>query len=70
MGLPPAAHWKTVSDKESESLEKHGVFNLVPITSVLAGHRVVGTRWLRKIKADSNYRRVDLSRKDLRRSTA
>ena len=70
VGLPQASHWKTASDKEIESLEKHGVFNLVLITSVLAGHRVVGTRWVRKIKANSNYIRVDSSRKDFRRSTA
>ena len=56
VGLPQAAHWKTASDKEIESLEKHGVFNLVLITPVLAGHKVVGTRWMRKIKADSNYK--------------
>ena len=55
VGLLQAAHWKTSSDKEIESLEKHGVFNLVLITSVLEGHKVVGTRWVRKIKADSNY---------------
>ena len=70
VGLPQAAHWKTASDKEIESLEKHGVFNLVLITSILAGHRVVDTRWVREIKADSNYIRVDSSRKDFRRSTA
>ena len=29
VGLPEAAHWKTASDKEIESLEKHGVYNLV-----------------------------------------
>ena len=56
VGLPQVAHWKTGSDKEIESLEKHGVLNLVLITSVLAGHKVVGTRWVRKIKADSNYK--------------
>ena len=70
VGLPQAAHWKTASDKEIESVEKQGVFNLVLITSVLAGHRVVGTRWVRKVNADSNYIRVDSSRKDFRRSTA
>ena len=32
VGLPQAAHWKTASDKEIESLEKHGVLNLVLIT--------------------------------------
>ena len=36
MGLPQAARWKTASDKEIASLEKHGVFDLVPITSVPA----------------------------------
>ena len=34
-------------------LEKQGVFKLVPITPVLEGHKVVGTRWVFKIKADS-----------------
>ena len=53
VGLPEAAHWKTASDKEIESLEKHGVFNLVLI---IAGHKAVGTRWVRNIKADSNYK--------------
>ena len=35
------------------SLEKHGVFELVPITSVPAGHKVVSTSWVFEIKADS-----------------
>ena len=44
MGLPQVARLKTVSDKEIASLEKHGVFDLVPITSVPARDKVVGTR--------------------------
>ena len=52
-GLPQAACWKTASDKEIASLEKHGVFDLVPITSVPLGHQFVGTRWVLRIKADS-----------------
>ena len=52
MGLPRAAHWKAELYKKIASLEKHGVFNLVSITSVPAGHKVVGTRWMFKIKAD------------------
>ena len=56
MGLPQAACWKTVSDKEISSLEKHGVSDLVPITSVPAGHKVVATRWVLKSKADSTYK--------------
>ena len=50
VGLPQAAHWKTASDKEMESLEKQGVFSLVLITSVLAGHRVVGTGGCGKLR--------------------
>ena len=36
MGLPQVAHWKAELDKEIASLEKHGVFELVPITLVPA----------------------------------
>ena len=56
MGLPQAVRWKTASDKEIASLEKHGVFYLVPITSVSARHKVIGTRWVLKIKVDSSYK--------------
>ena len=56
MGLPQAARWKTASDKEIASLEKRGIFDLVPITSVPAGHKVVGNKWVFKIKADGTYK--------------
>ena len=42
--------------KEVASLEKHGVLELVPTTSVLAGHKVVGTRWVFKTKVDTTYK--------------
>ncbi|CAN0351698.1 unnamed protein product, partial [Ascophyllum nodosum] len=50
--LPQAARWKVASDNEIESMEKHGVYELVPITSVPNVRNVVGTRWVYKIKAD------------------
>ena len=56
MGLPQVARWKEASDKYFARLEKHGVYELVPITAVLAGQRVVGTRWANKIKADGMYK--------------
>ena len=56
MGLPQTERWKTASDKEIASLEKHGVFNLVPITSVPAGHKVVSMRWVFKMKAKYTYK--------------
>ena len=34
---PQAARWKVASDKKITSLEKHGVYELVPITSVPNG---------------------------------
>ena len=50
------ARWKTASDKEIASLKKHAVLNPVQITSVPAGHKVIGTKWELKIKADSTYK--------------
>ena len=54
--LTQAARWKAVSDKEIANLEKHGIFKLITITSVPAGHRAVGTRLMLKMKADSTYK--------------
>ena len=55
MTLPQAARWKVASDKEITSLEKHGVYELVSILFVPNGRKVVGTRWVYKIKADGVY---------------
>ena len=38
------------SDREVVTLEKHGVYELIPITSVPTGQRVIGTRWVNKKK--------------------
>ena len=56
MDLHQVVHWKTASDEKTVSLEKLGVFELVPITSVPARHKLVGTRWVLKIKADNTYK--------------
>ena len=37
------------------SPEKHGVYEPVPITSVPDGRKVVGTRWVYKIKANEEF---------------
>ena len=55
MGLPQAACLKAVSHEKISSLKKYNVFELVLTTSILAEHRVVGTRWVLKVKADSTY---------------
>ena len=44
------------SHKEIASLEKHDVYELVPITSIPNRRKVVGTRWVNKIKADGVYK--------------
>ena len=56
MTLSQAARWKVASDNEIASLEKHGVYELVPITSVPNLRIVIGTRWVYKIKADGVYK--------------
>ena len=58
MSLPKAAYWKEAADKEIQSLEKHGVYELVPMFFVLSSQNVVGTRWVNKIKADGTFKAV------------
>ena len=56
MSLPKAAYWKEAADKEIQSLEKHGVYELVPMSFVPSSQKVVGTRWVNKIKADGTFK--------------
>ena len=56
MAVPQAASWKVASDKEIASLEKHYVYELVPITSVPNRRKFVGTRWVYMVKADRVYK--------------
>ena len=57
MGLPQAARWRAASDKEVARLEKHVVYELIPITSAPTGLNVIGMRWINKIKEDGTYKR-------------
>ena len=56
MTLLAKAHWKAASDKEVASLKKNNVYTLVPATAVPAGHKIVGSRWVYKVKADKFYK--------------
>ena len=56
MSLPKAAYWKEAADKEIQSMEKHGVYELVPMFFVPSSQNVVGTRWVNKIKADGTFK--------------
>ena len=53
---PLKKHWKAASDKEVASLKKNNVYTLVPATAVPAGHKIVGSRWVYKVKADKSYK--------------
>ena len=57
MTLPAKTHWKAVSDKEVASLKKNNVYTLVPATVVPIGHKIIGSRWVYKVKADKSYQR-------------
>ena len=54
MSLPKAG--KEAADKEIQSLEKHGVYELVPMSFVPSSQKVVGTRWVNKIKVDGTFK--------------
>ena len=54
MTLPVKAQRKATSDKEMESLKKNNVYTFLPATSVSAGHKIVGSRWVYKVKADNS----------------
>ena len=56
MTLPAKAHWKAASDKEVASLKKNNEYTLVPATAVPVGHKIVGSRWVYKVKADKSYK--------------
>ena len=56
MTLPTKAHWKVASDEEVASLKKNNVYTLVPATAVPAGHKIIGSRWAYKVKADKSYK--------------
>ena len=56
MALPAKAQWKAASDKEMARLKKNNVYTLLPATSVPAGHKIIGSRWACKVKADNSHK--------------
>ena len=57
ISLPQVARWKAAAEKEIVSPKKHGVYELVHASSVPAGQKVVGSRWVNKIQADDLFKR-------------
>ena len=56
MTLPDKAHWKAASDKEVASLKNNNVYTLVSAAAVPIGHKIIGSPWAYKVKADKSYK--------------
>ena len=56
MTLPAKSQWKSAPDKEMASLKNNDVYTLLSATSVLAGHKILGNRWVYKVKADNSHK--------------
>ena len=54
MALPAKAQWKAASDSEVASLKRNNVYTLLPGFSVPSGHKIIGSRWGFRIKADDS----------------
>ena len=39
-----------------ENLQKSNVYTVLPATSVPAGHKTIGSRWVYKAKADNSHK--------------
>ena len=56
MILPVKAYWKAASDKEVAKIKKNIVYILVPATTLPTGHKIIGSRWVYKFKANKPYK--------------
>ena len=54
--LSAKAQWKAASDKEMASLKNINVYTLLPATSVPAGHKIIGSRWVYKVTVDNSHK--------------
>ena len=54
MTLPAKAQWKAASDKEVTSVKRNNVYTLLPMTAVSTGHKIIGSRWVHKVKAGNS----------------
>ena len=56
MTLPAKERRKAASDKKMASLKKNNVYTLLPAASVPAVHKIIGSRWACKVKADNSHK--------------
>ena len=54
--LPEAKMWRAASDKEMKSLQDLKVSTLVPRSEVPPGQKVIGSKWVYKVKTDNMHK--------------
>ena len=55
MASPESDHWMTATKKEYDSLISQQVFDVVPMTSVPTGVKVISCMWIYKVKPPINH---------------
>ena len=53
---PNSRDWKLAMEKELQSLKAHQVADLVPESEVPESSRIIGTRWIFRVKADGLFK--------------
>ena len=48
--------WREAAKKEIKSLQDLNVYKLVPWSTVPPGQKVIGTKWVSKVKANQTYK--------------
>ena len=56
MSSPQREEWKEACSKEMDNLRKHNVYNLVPLSSVPKGEKILGTKFVFKKKLDGRFK--------------
>ncbi|CAB1099770.1 unnamed protein product [Ectocarpus sp. CCAP 1310/34] len=55
MSSPQREEWKGACSKEMDNLRKHNVYNLVPLSSVPKGEKILGTKFVFNKKLDGRF---------------
>ncbi|CAB1103798.1 unnamed protein product [Ectocarpus sp. CCAP 1310/34] len=56
MSSPQREEWKGACSKEMDNLRKHNVYNLVPLSSVPKGEKILGTKFVFKKTLDGRFK--------------
>ncbi|CAB1098893.1 unnamed protein product [Ectocarpus sp. CCAP 1310/34] len=56
MSSPQREEWKGACSKEMDNLRKHNVYNLVPLSSVPKGEKILGTKFVFKKNLDGRFK--------------